>query len=60
MIVTDLFKGAVTATAQVEKDIVAVCVIHSADEPPVVFEMYVDKLANFLDQCRREQMRRSS
>lgn len=57
MIVTDLFKGAQVATAQIDEEgVVAVCVVHES-EAPAVFEMHIDKIMNFLDLCRREQAR---
>lgn len=61
MICTDLFKDCKVATAQVEGDIVAVCIIRSGDweSPSTTFEMHIDKLMNFLDQCRRQQSKMS-
>lgn len=54
MMVTEIFKGALVATAQIDPDnpgIVAICVIHK-DQQQAVFEAHIDKLYDFLVQCR--------
>lgn len=54
MIVTEVFKGAMTATAHVEGDVVAVAIVHENHEP-AVFEMNIDKISEFYILCKRMQ-----
>lgn len=55
MIVTDVFKNAMTATMQVENGIASIAVIHTPESgyPPAIFEMHIDKFDEFYTLCRK-------